>query len=169
MLHAGQQGLGRKAGFTIVELVVTITVLTVLACLLIPSVMQSRSAARQNVCLNNMRNIGVAYHSDFAKHGRSMSAYDWRLSVLEQMEQNGNMLLCPDDSREFLYDVDEYTVYIVNNRRSIPLKPGPWCCNNVQTCICVDCCWRQLAAVDLMGYRCCAWSSWFGCGCFEDW
>ena len=127
MLHAGQQGLGRKAGFTIVELVVTITVLTVLACLLIPSVMQSRSAARQNVCLNNMRNIGVAYHSDFAKHGRSMSAYDWRLSVLEQMEQNGNMLLCPDDSREFLYDVDEYTVYIVNNRRSIPLKPGPWC------------------------------------------
>ena len=26
-----------------------------------------------------------------------------------------------------MYDVDDFTVYIVNNRRSIPLEPGPWC------------------------------------------
>jgi hypothetical protein len=51
-----------------------------------------------------------------------MSAFDWRQSVLPELENKKDFLLCPDDPRQTMYDVDDFTVYIVNNRRSIPLN-----------------------------------------------
>jgi prepilin-type processing-associated H-X9-DG protein len=56
-----------------------------------------------------------------------MPAYDWRTNVLPEMENNRRSLLCPGDSRTELYDINEFAVYIVNNKRTIPLEPGPWC------------------------------------------
>lgn len=118
---------GSPSGFTVLELVVIIAILIILAGLALPVILQTNSSARRNYCANNLRNIGVAYHSNAAHNSRSMSAYDWRLSVLEEMEDNDSMLVCPEDSRDTQYDIDAYTVYIVNNRRSIPLKAGTWC------------------------------------------
>ena len=34
--------------------------------------------------------------------------------------------LCPDDT-ESRFDVAEYSIYIVDNDRFIPLSEGPWC------------------------------------------
>lgn len=127
MFDFRRKSYGRQRGFTVVELVVTITILAVLACLIVPAVMQSRSASRRNVCSNNLRNIGIAFHSNASKNLRSMSAYDWRVSVLEEMEDTKPMLVCPEDSTDTQYDIDGYTVYIVNNKRSIPLEAGMWC------------------------------------------
>ena len=115
------------SGFTVTELVTIVGILTVLAGLVLPAVLRTTSSARRNYCANNLRNIGVAYHSNAAQNSRSMSAYDWRLSVLEEMEGQDSMLVCPEDSRDTQYDIDDYTVYIVNNRRSIPLTVGTWC------------------------------------------
>jgi prepilin-type N-terminal cleavage/methylation domain-containing protein len=106
-----------KAGFTLIELLVVIAIIGVIAGLLLPAVMQSRGSARRTLCANNLHNLGIAYQHHIGKIGRGMSAFDWRQSVLPELEDKEEFLLCPDDPRQTMYDVDDFTVYIVNNRR----------------------------------------------------
>jgi prepilin-type N-terminal cleavage/methylation domain-containing protein/prepilin-type processing-associated H-X9-DG protein len=49
-------------GFTLVELLVVITIIGILMGLLLPAVQSAREAARRASCLNNMRQMGIAMH-----------------------------------------------------------------------------------------------------------
>ena len=48
------------SGFTLVELLVVITVIGVLVALLLPAVQMARESGRRTTCLNNQRNIALA-------------------------------------------------------------------------------------------------------------
>lgn len=47
-------------GFTLIELLVVVSLLVILAGLLLPVLQQAREAARQSVCLSNVRQISLA-------------------------------------------------------------------------------------------------------------
>ena len=61
---------GSREGFTLVELLVTISILGILVALLLPAVQQAREASRRVQCANHLRQIGIALSSYHATHRR---------------------------------------------------------------------------------------------------
>lgn len=75
----GVSGVGSKRGFSLVELLVVITMLAGLISLFLPAVQASREAARKATCASHLRQIGLALNS---YHGAQAAfptgCVDWR-------------------------------------------------------------------------------------------
>jgi len=77
MLRKIRKQSGKREGFTLIELLVVIAIIAILAAMLLPALQKAREKARQAVCQNNLKQLGIVlmmYSQDY--DGWLLPAYD---------------------------------------------------------------------------------------------
>lgn len=102
----------RKRGFTLLELLVVIAVISILAALLLPTLGRAKESGRSTACLSNLHQIGIAlqlYVSD--SQNKLPTMFDWSIDpssntngppinqVLAAQAGSTNIFRCPSDNQ----------------------------------------------------------------------
>ena len=140
-----------RRGFTVLEFLVSISVIAVLMTLIIPAVQSARGAARATVCRNNFRQVSVGLqqyatiHRQFPRTGGQAGASF--VTILPWLDHAALYAALKDDTAPLSRDIyKQPSVYIcpqdpVANSRPIAVSMGENCG------VCVD--RRKVATVGL--------------------
>ena len=107
-----------RKGFTLIELLVVISIIGVLVSLLLPAVQSAREAARRSQCVNNLKQLGLAYHNYADGNGGMLPP------TLIDDPWNGNQAQTESLSARLLPFMEQTVIYNAINW-NIPARYGP--------------------------------------------
>lgn len=139
-----------KQSFTLVEMLVVATIISILAALLLPALQRAIGTSRKIACANNLKQTGIAcemYFSDgndyFYKYGLYNNGMNWQYKAngLKPYLGNGGevldpgtmkyceagaILMCPESQTDYIGQHFGYNVWLLGNhkRRNTVKQPS---------------------------------------------
>jgi len=105
-----------RKGFTLIELLVVIAIIAILAAILFPVFARAREKARQTSCLNNVKQLNLAfamYAQDYDEVlvplANGWYTYRW-YDLIQPYIKNAQVLRCPSKASQMGYGLSFYNI-----------------------------------------------------------
>jgi prepilin-type N-terminal cleavage/methylation domain-containing protein len=88
----------RKAGFTLVEIMIVVAIIGLLAAIAIPNFIKARATSQQNACISNLKQISGAIDEWALETGQSSGATVTAVSTVSayiKLNSNNSVPSCP--------------------------------------------------------------------------
>jgi len=117
-----------RRAFTLVELLVVISIIGLLVALLMPAVQSARESGRKVQCANNLWEIGRAYLAYCQKNSlgaKGFSPGQWTGALAPYLEKQTGMYICPNDIDERtgkqVGDISKFGTFVKNTNYKVLL------------------------------------------------
>lgn len=126
-----------RGGFTLIELLVVIAIIAILVALLLPAIQSAREAARSTQCKNNLRQMGIGFHTfaekdranrlstgafDYKRDG-AMDRFGWAHDLISISAGNPNQMRCPSSELRGTEKLnDMLAITVTSNGSSTPVE-----------------------------------------------